>query len=373
VAKNKRERDKLARMARAFDRIDRLLFDLVQQGLQRLSTAVVDELAAAQRVAHNASLVNLERELAALGTVAERYLERDPLFRPMSWLGNMHRARTQLDSARSAWSLDADLDALEQVVGTARRKYRPMAEPLEVQAVAAVGWVTDSDFVGLTVHLQQLRTGALFQASLARPTLYFGIDPRVLLYQDLSDHYALTPQDLAHGAWVMHGARVSADHRVSLHRDLVVKPGPWQGASAYRERFAPDWLALVDRLRTAALEGRNSELVYIEPVEVSRPDVDDKHARARARMSDGNGAWLHVDVPLDAHRNLLVDNLQLLTADAQLRPDGWFGRASLGGGALRFEPWTALYRQPMVLSARGRRQVHALHLTLESAEQLAHQ
>lgn len=367
---SKRERDKLARMAPALDRVERLLFELVQQGLQRLSRPVVDQLGAAQNVAHHAGLVAIERELAALGTQAERYLDRDPQFHPLAWLGALHRTRDRVLEARVAWAPDADLTVLTRVIGTARRQYMPVGEALELQAVAARGWVTDSDYMGLTVYLRELGGPRLFQASLARPTMYFGTDPRRLLFQDVSDHHHQTMLDLAHGAWTFHGARVSHDDRLSLHRDLHLAPGTWQGAQAYGTARVDDWLQLVERLTEASARGESSALVYLEPTLVTRPVVDEKANRVRAGFQDRNGAWLQGRMDLLEHHNFAIDNLQRLTQDRLLRPDGWFGRAWIGGGELCFEPWTALYKRPITLQLRGRREVHALHLSLESADRV---
>lgn len=367
----KRERDKLIRMHAAFDRLDRTLFDLGRQGLQRLSRPVLDQLLAAEMVAHNAGLVKVERELAALATQARKYLERDPVFRAADWLGTLNRAWELNNAARDAWAPDVHPNELAPITGVARRSYELVERPLSVQAVGASGWVTESDFVGITVWLHEAETGALYQASAARPVAYFGNDPRRLLYGEISDHHSLSMLDLSHGAWTLDNAKVSADGRLSLHRDLFVEPGPWGGAQAYQKLFAKDWLTLVDRLRDDALDGRSRNLVYVEPVDVSRVVIDDKHAVARCRMSDANGAWMTVYIRLQEHANATVDSLTRLTAEPELRPDGWFGRAWVSGGELRFLPHTALFHDPVLLELRGRREVHAFHLALEPARKLS--
>ena len=367
MAKNKRERDKLARMGRAFERVDQLLMDLTHQGLQRLSRPVENQLLAVEQMVHHAGLVRLERELATLGTHARRYLDRDPLFDPIAWLGSIHRAWRLNTAAREAWSPDADLGAMTPIIGAARRAYLPLEHPLAVQAIAASGWVTESDFVGITVWLKAPNEPELYQASAARPCAWFGNDPRRLLFGDLSDHHDLTLLDLAHGAWVFDNARSSADGRLSLHRALVIHPGPWEGAAAYADLTVTDWQALVERLRDAAVGQERPSLVHLKPVSVSRLVIDDTHARATARMEDATGAWLEVEIPLDEQNNLWVDNLQRLTTDPSLTPDGWVGRAWVSDGTLKFLPYTALYREPVALDLRGRREVNTLHLSLEPA------
>ncbi len=363
VGLGKRERDKLARMAAAFDRMERTLLDLGRQGLQRLSRPVLDQLLAAEQVAHHAGLVKIERELTALANQARRYLERDPLFRARDWLIGLSRTHELVSAARAAWGPEVHPDALGPIIGVARRTYLPLERALVVQALGASGWVTDSDFVGITVWLREAETGTLFQCSAARPVAYFGSDPRRLLYGEISDHHSLSMLDLAHGAWVMEGAKASLDGRLSLHRDLRIEPGPWAGAAAYADLFVPDWLALVERLS-------EQSLVYVEPVDVSRVVVDDKRAVATCRMSDRNGAWLQVHVPLSEHNNAVVDNLDRLSTDPELRPDGWFGRAWVERGELRFSPYTALFHDPILLELRGRREVYSLHLALEPARKV---
>lgn len=368
VELGKRDADKLDRMASAFDRLDGTLRDLCRQGLQRLSRPAVGQLQAAELVAHHAGLVKVERELAALQTLATRYLDRDPLFRAAEWLGAINTAHEHVAAAKAAWRPGIHPDALAGVTGVARRSYEPVDRPLEVVAIGASGWVTDSDFVGVTVWLRESATGALFQASVVRPVAYFGDDPRRLLYGEISDHHALTLLDLAHGGWVLDGARASTDGRLSLHRELRLEPAPWTGAAAYADRFAPDWLSLVERLRGDEVEGR--DLVYVEPRDVSRVVIDEKQSVARFRLSDANGAWLVAHVRLAKHANALVDDLMQLTSDPALRPDGWFGRAWVAAGELRFLPHTALYREPRLLELRGKREVFALHLGLEPARAL---
>lgn len=368
---SKRDRDKLARQGAAFDRLDRTLRDLGRQGLQRLSRPVLDQLLGAEQVAHHAGLVKLERELTTLATHARRYLDRDPLFAAPVWLAALNRAWELNERAKAAWSEDGSPDDLVPIIGQARRSYEWVDRPLAVQAIGAQGWVTASDFVGITVWLHEAETGQLFQASAARPVAYFGSDPRRLLYGEISDHHRLTLLDLAHGAWVFHGAKASADGRLSLHRELEIEPGPWSGAAAYRGMVADDWLGVVDRLRDEAVDGQERRLVYVEPRDVSRILVDEKRSVARCRMTDDNGATMVVHVPVDTHTNPLIDSLGRLTSDPTVRPDGWFGRVAVGDGELRFTPATVLYREPVVLELRGRREVHAFHPGLEPARTLS--
>ena len=78
----KQDRDKLDRMGEAFDKIDRLLMALGLQGLQRMTATSVAELKALEMTAHNAALVNIERNLGVLATQVQRYVDNPIALKP---------------------------------------------------------------------------------------------------------------------------------------------------------------------------------------------------------------------------------------------------------------------------------------------------
>ena len=365
---NKRDRDTLTRMGEAFDRIDDTLRGLTLQGLQRTSTTTSDELQALGQLAHHAGLIHVERSLAVLVTLLGRYRGRDPVFRSSEWLSGVNRAWMHNTRARTAWTKAVHPDELLPVIGRARRKYEDVDQPLEVQAVGAAGWVTDSDFVGVSVSLFDVGDGRMYQASIARPAMYFGTDPRRLLRQDLSDHHVLRFQDLAHGAWVLRGAKVSDDGRLSLHQNLTFEMAAWRGAQAYSSLHCVDWISVMDRVRAHGLDplrGNGPTLVYVEPSQVSRLRVEHKRSVATARMSDASGAVMSLRVPLKSENNTLVDNLEYLSAHRDWQPDGWFGAVYVAGGQLCFAPRTALYHQGVLLPIPQVQRVNEVHLSLE--------
>ncbi|NCG19310.1 MAG: hypothetical protein GWP91_09915 [Rhodobacterales bacterium] len=365
---SKRDRDKLSRMGEAFDRVDDTLRGLALQGLQRTSTTTSDELQALGQMAHHAGLIHVERSLAVLVTLLVRYRSRDPVFRSSEWLSGVNRAWLNNTRARNAWTQADTPDQLLPVIGRARRKYVEVAEPLEVQALGAAGWVTDSDFVGVSVSLFGVRDGRMYQASIARPARYFGTEPRRLLRQDLSDHHALRFQDLAHGAWVLHGAKVSDDGRLSLHQNLTLEMAAWRGARAYTSLHCADWVSVMDLVRTHGLDplrAQGSTVVYVEPGHVSPLRVDHKRSVATARMLDARGAVMSLRVPLTSQNNILVDNLEYLSAHRDWQPDGWFGVVYVAGGQLCFTPQTALYHKGVLLPIPAVQRVNEVHLSLE--------
>ena len=78
--------------------IDKRMFRLGKQGLQRLTWSSVVDLRALAKTAHNAAMIRLERELDVLATHVERYMNRDPLF---TLHGSGHNPRgTQLHRVR---------------------------------------------------------------------------------------------------------------------------------------------------------------------------------------------------------------------------------------------------------------------------------
>lgn len=371
----KRERDTLARMDAAFDKVDALLLRLGQQGLQRATASSAAELTALKQTAHNAALVGVARELEVMITLLERYLDRDPLFAVDAWLTAVNRVWLLNRAARARRASGAGLAELADLVGRLRRQYDPVDEPLTLQALGAAGWVSDADFVGVTVHLVDLASGRLLQAVSARPCAYFGRDPRRLLRQPVHDALPQSLDALSHGAWRWEGARCSADGRLSIHAELGLTATAARGVDAYAALAAADWLSLVDRLRLAEvhpLRGAGAVLAYLEPARIGRVVVDAKAAKARLALVDGRGAALEVRVPLSEENNLLVDNLERLASPRARtpRPDGLFGRAFAAGDRLVFQPWTAVFHAPVVLSSRPDVEVHGVHLTLEPLAQV---
>jgi hypothetical protein len=369
-----RTRDLMERQRDARRRVGDLLLTLGRQGLQRLSKSSEEEIRAVATTAHNARLVRVSRGLEALATVASRYLDRDPLFRTGGWVSRINQLwllHREVGRRLDAGSLPEEL---EDLVGVPRRTFTPVDGLVEVHCLGASAWVTDSDYVGVSLYLYAPASGRMLQAAAARPTMYFGTDPGRLWTQPISDSLALTVQELAHGAWALDHVRISHDGRVSLHAELGATPAPEVGSQAYAAVSVPDALAAVDRVAAAELDPLAQEgpvLVCIEPGSWGRLEIDDKHARAVLALRDLRGAPIEVHVPLREENNLWVDNLSTLTGTV-LRPDALFGRVSVVGGALRLEPWTALYHEPVTLQVRRQRlQVHQVHLSVESLDRVS--
>ena len=363
----KRQRDTLARMIPAFDKIDRLLLRLSLQGLQRMSTASAVELQALQQTAHNAALIHIERQLDVLATVIERYLNKDPLFMMNQYSGAINRIWLLNARARVEHAAGKSPAQMVEIIGEARRSYRELEEPLILQPLGASGWVSDTDFVGVTLYLASLANpGRIYQASNCKPTMYFGNNPRRLLRENISEHVPFRIHDLAHGAFQFTKAKCSRDGRLSLHRELQVAKAPYQGGQAYDPFRADTWLELVDRLREGSVHpvrGAEDQLFYVEPDRHGELVIDDKRAEARATLYDAAGSELNVVVPLRQENNFLIDNLEILFGSS-LFPDGLFGRAWVAEGEARFFPYTALYHQSLRLM-RGAH-VSETHLSLES-------
>jgi len=356
-------------MGQAFDKVDGLLFRLGQTGLQRMSESSAIELQALAQTAHNAGLIKIEREIGVLGAHVQRYLTRDPLFRLAAYQRTVNRIWLLNRTARGHFDAGADLDALREVVGEARRRYERVERPLEMQILGASGWVSDSDFVGVTLFYQGVEPAEIYQISCVRPTMYFGAEPRRLLHQPLSDALPFTVHDLSHGSFTLHGAKMSRDRRLSVHRDLGIADAPTRGLRVYDAVRVGSWSALLDRLRNLQLRpdpGSAEALVYVEPAIIGRLSLDDKRSVATLPLRDATGAEMQITVSLTADRNALVDNLErVVSPDHGLRPEGFFGRAWVSGGRLCFFPFTAVYHQPLVLQLRGERRVHEIHLSLE--------
>lgn len=373
----KRTRDLLVRMDKAFVKIDRLLFRLGQQGVQRMTASSVVELQALGQTAHNAGLIKCERYIETLATLVTRYLERDPLFTMVDYATTINRIwllNNQARRRRAEGVLPADMP---DILGQARRVYRLLEDPLTLQPIGASGWVTDTDYVGITVYLYCGLDGRIYQVTNAKPTMYFGNDPRTLLRNPISDYCAFTISDLAHGAFLFTNVK-EVDGRLSLHKELVVSPATWFGADAYEGLAARDWVALVDRLREGELHpvaGADSSLAYIEPTSYSPLVVDDKRQTATTVLSDERGASMVLEVALRVENNFLIDNLQFLETHAGmgsgkgqrrwLLPNGLFGRARVQDGTLKFAPISAIYHDGVTLQGRTSQRVHEIHLSIE--------
>lgn len=382
---SKSDRDLIGRMDAAFTAIDRLLMRLAQQGLQRTTRASCAELQALAQTAHNARLIFIERELDALATHLTRYLDRDPLFNVATYMATLNRIWLLNTIAHRTRQQGALPDEMVELTGEPRRTYQPIDQPLVVQPIGAAGWVTDTDFVGVTIYFFCEQFPDLLEATSTRPTLYFGHDPRPLLHHDVLEHQALKLADLIHGAFTFSGARLSHDGRLSLHKGLTIEPAPWSGARAYERLAAHHWLQLVDRLRQRQAHpilSRGDLHAYIEPATLGPLTLDQKAQRATMTALDGQGASLTLEVPLRAENNFLIDNLERIATAAnteprtkrdrrsKLIPDGWFGRVAASDGQLKFFPITAVYHEPRQLKRRGDRDFHELHLTLESLDEI---
>ena len=249
---NKRVLDQLERMDAAFDAVDALLRRLAAQGLQRASSASAAELQAVSTTAHNAGLITIERKLATLATAVERYLKHDPLFSTRGyadlvneiWLLNRAARRQRAEGALPEDMLD--------LIGQARRTYTEVDAPLSVQCVAASAWASDSGFIGVTLTLFSPDHHELLEISAARPVMYFGDDPRRLWRMPVHDALEQRCADLAHGAWRLGDAKLSADGRLSLHGGLRVEKAPFRGAEALNRLRTSDFSALVQTLRRAS-------------------------------------------------------------------------------------------------------------------------
>lgn len=369
----KRTRDQLDRMAAAFDAIDALVHRVGLQGLQRMSRASVDELAALGQTAHNAGLVRIERDLARLATHLGRALDRDPLFDVEVFGDALNRVWLTNRRARARVEAGALPDEMLDLIGRARRSYSDH-DPLELQALGASGWVSDSGFVGVSIDYATA-DGRRIEAASARPTMYFGTDPTRLMRFAPHDTLDVTLGELAHGAWRFDAVRLSDDGRLSIHKELRVGPAPFRGGRAYDPWRIDRWRDAVDRLRAAELGPLGSDArtpVYIEPAAVEPVVTDETRARATAVARDEGGARLAIEVALRFENNLLVDNLERLFGphrgeDRAPPCDGIWGHLEVEGDRLLVRPITGVWRRPIQL-ARRRGLHHTAHLSLESLE-----
>jgi hypothetical protein len=308
-------------------------------------------------MAHHHGLVRVERELEAVGTVVGRWLRRDPAFRPDAFLGALGRVAALLAAARRVEG--ADEEVRRAVLGEARRSYEPVGGPLDVVALGASAWRTDSGFLGVTVALDA--SGTVLQVSATRPERALDA-PQALWHMPLSAATGLAPADLAQGAWRLHGARVSADGRLSLAAGVTVQrvalpPDPW--ARFRVARFEE----LAARLMEAPLDPVSPPptcWALLAGVDLSPPRIDEVRNAQRSVLRDGAGAEVHLAVPIRGDTAILRDNLVAMAAGR--RPESWFGRVDVGGDGLRFDPWTALF-DPPVRTRSG--PTNALHLGLD--------
>lgn len=370
----RREQDAYDRMGRALDRVDATVAQLLHQGLQRVTRSSAEELSALAQTAHTAGMIRIERELEALATHVGRYLDADPLFRTGAFLGALNRVWLLAGAARRRWERGEGPGEMVDLLGEARRRYEPVDGSLDVQPVAASGWVTDTGFVGITVHLVARMpddSERMLQASSVRPTMAFGNDPRTLLHQPVSQGSWLTVFEVAHTPRTLRGARISRDGRLGMGGDLDSSPAADRGAGAFSSLHAGSWAELVDRLRGQALDalGRGGGvLCYVEPARWGDLVLDDKHARARMALHDRQGAALWLQVRLAPQNNLLVDNLGLLQGRGLPTPKGLVGFADAAGGELRLSPITAVYEAPLTIRSRGQHRTHLVHLGLVPLE-----
>ena len=356
-------------MDASVEAVERLLLSLARQGLQRLTESSEAEIRATAQRARFGGLIRVERQLEALATVAGRYRVRDPLFRTSQLASTLNRAWLLTRAVRRL--RDAGVTPGVEILGELRRTYVEVEQPLEVRALSAAGWVTDSDFVGITVTV---RAGEeLLQIVNAKPTMYFGEQPERLLWQPLTAQVPHAIGELAHGAWTLTGARRSADGRLSLHQGLRVEPAPDQGRAAYAGIEAATWASIVDRLRESTVDpvgAGASALVYVEPRRWGPVTVDDTAAQLRQPLWDPTGARLWLQLPLASHTRLWVDNLQALARGDAPRPNAIVGEARIAGGELQLAPQTAVYFDAVELRGRPPRRVHEVHLGLESLERV---
>ncbi len=351
----KRLRDQLERMPPALDAVEGALSRLGRQGLQRASASSAAELQALAQTAHNAGMVRVERALTALQTYVERYLARDPLFTVGDYGGAINRAWLLCGATRARLAEGKAQPEMLDLLGEARRTYEYVDGPLELQALGAWGWASDTGFIGITACMWS--PGGLLELASARPAMHFGDDPSVLLRMPvLPDGKSMAR--LIHGAWRFENAKASRDGRLSLHQELAVSTAPYLGARAYEALTTDDWRVLLQRLREAAVDPVGSAppvLAYIQPRQLGPLTVDDKRAEAWMLATDARDTRLRISVPLRRENTLLVENLGALGPGL----DGLFGRARANAGVLVFEPLTA------VLPTRPE---PLCHLTLEPLE-----
>ncbi|MBU1431825.1 hypothetical protein KKF91_14890 [Myxococcota bacterium] len=378
-------------MSTAFDKVDQLLYRLSVQGLQRITQASADELRALSQTAHNASLVRIERELEKINTYTQQYLARDPLFRMSAYMDAINHVWLLNRAARRAVAAETPSEALVEVLGAPRRVYSPVAEPLDLQPLAAEGWVTDTGFVGVSLYLRSAHEEGLLQISNARPTMHFGTDPGQLYGMSIGADKEESFRDLAHQAWRFTNAKRAPDGRLSVHQGLEVSRGIYLGAQAYQPYMVSSWRAILSRIQRAersALPTHAPVFVLISPAFMGPLTLDQKRGMATALLKDQAGAEMTLIVPMRPENNMLIDNLEwMLTPPGapqpvpqggrvkrrkvaghgpRLRPDALFGRASVAGDQLFFHPMTGIFEGAVTLSGLEGARVNEIHLSLEA-------
>jgi hypothetical protein len=354
------ERDAAREVAR---RVDALLRRACRAGLRHLPRSALGELQALEQAAHVAGLVHVERELAGVATALERALDRDPQHRAASLVAALARVRARVRAAEAALAAPAS-PRDEEVFGVARRRYDDVAGTLVVEALAAVGYVTESGFTGVSVTLVAVDTGEELVASVVRPTDWFGDEPRRLWFQPVSDATPLAVADLAHGAWQLDGAKRSADGRLSLHAGLLVTPAGPTPARTLAPYRVPGLREGVDRVaRDLAADEEAGVRLAIEGLRPAGVAVDETRGVATVSFTDQAGAVARQVVPMVPRNDLLLDNLARL----RVRPPGLLvGRLSASAQGLSFEAQTAWFDQPVRLPHRRSGPVSEVHLGLET-------
>lgn len=350
------------RAADALRRVDSALTRLIDSGLDRLTPGALDELREMERVAHQGRLTRIERELSALAGLGARYLARDPTFVIGGWVGACERLENLRSAARSV--LDTEQHpARDEILGVPRRTYVPMNGIVRVFALGASGWVSESGYCGITVYLWD---GArVLQATKVLPVATIGNDPRRLLFQPLSEDTPLSIHELSHGAWDLDDVRLSSDGRLSLHGGLKASPAAPIGLRAYEAHHCADVTEVIERIAAREVDpvGWGAPiLAYVEISGIRAVGTDETRARGRAEAVDRAGNVLEINVPLRPEHDLLLENLVRV---GRLPPIGLFGRVSVGGRAVRIEPYTAIFAAPVSLALRRRNQVQEVHLGLE--------
>lgn len=350
--------------------MDRVVFRLARQGLGRASPATVTELQALAQTAHAAGMVRCERAIAALATTVEHYLARDPNFRAPRYTERTLRVLDLNRAAREAFETGEDPRDQKALLGEARRTYEALERVLHVQPLAVSGWVTDSDFVGITVHLHA--EGRVLTLANARPVGVFGDQPWRLYRQPLSEYIDVSMEQLAHGAHTLEGAKLASDGRLTLSREARVRAAPWS-SKAWDGRVTERWAEAVEMLRSRQDSEEVGELLMLRPAAWGPVRVEEVDGVAHGSLRDGAGATVRIRVPLRPENNRLIDNLLTLARRPELRPDGLVGRLSATRAGLVLMPITATYDRPVELAGRGRmprKTVDEVHLGLEDVERV---
>ena len=332
-------------------------------GLQGWSPSMLGAFEALAQRAHHSRLVGIERDVVALRTIFERYLERDPdasvdrLLERLVWIGE--RARRVLAAG--------DRVAAERVVGVPRRSYAPVDGALVVVPLLLRGWRTDSDFVGATVTFAAPSLGKMVEGSVARPASAFGDDPRRMAQQWVSDAMMVSLQELAHGAWSLEGAKLSDDGRLSFPKDLVARPTAADLAAALAPVRCRGAGEVVDRLAAEWIDPIDGEkaLVYLEGLRFGERRIDDTRGVAEVWATDGAGARLALACGVRGEDATRVANLAQL-AGLDPAPDGLVAEARIEAGAVRLDPHTLVFHEPVEQRERRRaRRDHRVHLACE--------